>query len=515
MNLSIEKQTQIFYLSVVLVFIVNYLFGSSVFPLFDLDEGAYAEVSREMVVNGNYWQTMVNGIPFYDKPAFMYWVQALSVNIFGSSEFAYRFPSVVALGFWLFLLYRFAEKHLGLQVARYTVILAMTSAGVTVLFKSAIPDAFLNLFITATLFQVYDYLQDKQQKRLFYAWAFMALGVLTKGPIAMVIPFFTVFLFLLLKKRLAEILTMMFYWRGWVIFLLIALPWYIVQYVQFGDAFIAGFFGKHNVGRFMHAMEGHSGGVWFYVLALFLLALPFIAPLLKAFSKIKQVQSQQVLLFLWLWFAFVWLFFTLSATKLPHYLMYGMNPVWIILAYYLLQLKNRFWLLLPSLFLVALVLAFPALIDAMASNYNDSFVQQTYQGVSRNLPQGFYAVSLFSIVAMIIVFFIKAFSAPLKGVIFAFFCSLVITFAFLPLIGSFQQGVSKQAANYTREHNLDVVVWGLNKPSFNVYAQRISRLGEPGEGEWVLSKSDNLKKLKQVEIIINSRGIALARVIKK
>jgi 4-amino-4-deoxy-L-arabinose transferase-like glycosyltransferase len=507
-----NKNTFTFYGVVFLLIVINYLIGSTVFPLFDLDEGAYAEVSRQMVVSGDYLSTIVNGIPFYDKPALMYWVQSLSISLFGNSEFAYRFPSIIALVVWLVLIFQFVKNELDEKTAQYSVLIALSSAGVTVLFKAAIPDAFLNLFITATLFQAYLFVKDSNKKHIYYAYFFMALGVLTKGPIAIVIPFFTITIFLVYKQQYGYLWKMISCWKGWGIFLIIGLPWYVVQYIQFGDAFIEGFFGKHNVGRFMNAMEGHTGGIFFYVGALLMLSLPYTVLLITAFIKIKDVFKHDVILFFWIWFVFVFVFFTISATKLPHYLMYGLTPIWIVLAYYLVQAKSFFWGLVPAIATLMLLIIFPSVIEYISTGFDDLYVQQTYQNLSQDLPRNFYLIIVVSLLSIVVLSLMKRVTPDKKLIAAGVMCSFAITFSFLPMVGNFQQGAIKKAGLYAKKHNLNVVVWGLNMPSFNVYAQRTSEIRKPKVGEIVLTKTEKLKVFKQVNYLINHRGIALAEI---
>ena len=93
----------------------------------------------------------------------------------------------------------------------------------------------------------------------------MGLGFLTKGPVAVMIPAVVTLLFHLSKGDFRGWLRAAFSPTGIALFLIVALPWYIAQYLQQGDAFLQGFFLKHNLGRFEEAMESHSGSVFYYV----------------------------------------------------------------------------------------------------------------------------------------------------------------------------------------------------------------------------------------------------------
>lgn len=496
-----------------LLLVVVYLLGSAVFPLFDLDEGAYTEVSREMVANQNYLATTVNNETFFHKPALMYWVQALSINIFGQSEFGYRLPSVVALVLWLMSIFSFVKQYINEQSAQLAVLVALTSAGVTVLFKSAIPDAFLNLFISLAIFSSYHYLQTLEKKHLLMAYAAMALGMLTKGPVAIVIPFFALSVFLLIKKQPKSLLPAYFYLPGWLLFVAIAAPWYVIQYLKYGDAFIAGFFGEHNVGRFMVAMEGHSGGPLFYVGALLMLTLPFTSPLLKSFVSLIKNKLSDIQLLLWIWFGFVFIFFTIAATKLPHYLMYGLTPIWILISLQIKQIKYFSLALMPLLLLVVIIAAFPYLLDQLSHSFDDPYIHQTYQNIYTDLPDVYYWMLIASVVAFIVLLFYKGADNVHKLIASGVVSSLLLSFCFLPFVGNIQQGAVKQAGLMAKQQNLEVILWDLNMPSFNVYAQKVSEVRKPQVGEIVLTKKQNLKQFKNVEMLLQHRGIALAKIL--
>ena len=78
-------------------------------PLFDFDEGAFAEATREMLQKGDFFSTWLNGNPRFDKPILIYWLQAVSVTIFGFNEWAFRFPSALASIFWCFIVFQFSQ----------------------------------------------------------------------------------------------------------------------------------------------------------------------------------------------------------------------------------------------------------------------------------------------------------------------------------------------------------------------------------------------------------------------
>lgn len=109
MNLNAVTRMQwllLLLVSVASAFFVN-LWG---YFLFDLDEGAFSEATREMLASGNYAATYLDGEPRYDKPILSYWFQAISIQVFGLNEFAVRLPSAIAATLWVAVVIRFFKQ---------------------------------------------------------------------------------------------------------------------------------------------------------------------------------------------------------------------------------------------------------------------------------------------------------------------------------------------------------------------------------------------------------------------
>jgi 4-amino-4-deoxy-L-arabinose transferase-like glycosyltransferase len=125
-----------------------------------------------------------------------------------------------------------------------------------------------------------------------------------------------------------------FDWRGLVLFAVIALPWYVAMLARDGWAFVEGFFLKHNVSRFGATLQGHAGSLVYYFPVLIAWTVPYTALLVVALRRLRAVWRDDLQLYLLLWFAFVFVFFSLSGTKLPHYLLYGLTGLTVVMAAY-------------------------------------------------------------------------------------------------------------------------------------------------------------------------------------
>ncbi|MEK9767117.1 MAG: hypothetical protein VW274_11630, partial [Thalassolituus sp.] len=214
----------------------------------------------------------------------------------------------------------------------------------------------LNMILSTTMLCMYLYSQRPSKGLLVAVYTLMALGVLTKGPVAVVIPFLAGGLFYLTSGYRTEFLKAIFFIPGWILFLLIAAPWYILEYMAQGQAFIDGFFMKHNVNRFNNAMEGHDGGLLFYPLVLPFLMAPFGGLLIRILPSIKTTLKNGDTLnrFLWIWFLVVLTMFSLASTKLPHYILYGVTPLVILMARYRSWLQSRILAAVFPLFVFSL-----------------------------------------------------------------------------------------------------------------------------------------------------------------
>ena len=107
------------------------------YPLFDVDEGAFSEATRELLQSGDWLSTTLNGLPRYDKPILIYWLQALSVSALGLNEFALRLPSALAVLAWILAIARFAQPRLGTGIALLAAWIAATSLGVIAMGRAA------------------------------------------------------------------------------------------------------------------------------------------------------------------------------------------------------------------------------------------------------------------------------------------------------------------------------------------------------------------------------------------
>ena len=203
-------------------------------PLFDVDEGAFSQATLEMFQRGDYLSTYLNGRPRYDKPILVYWLQAAAVAALGVSEFALRLPSALCASLWALLTLLFARRYFGLQRGLLAAALLATSLGVYIIGRAATADALLNLLIAASMFGAWLHLDTGRRSWLYATFAAIGLGFLAKGPVAILVPLAVTFLFCLLRRDLATWARAVFDWRGFLLFVAIAAPWYAIIFPRAG-----------------------------------------------------------------------------------------------------------------------------------------------------------------------------------------------------------------------------------------------------------------------------------------
>ncbi len=304
--------------------------------LTDRDEGRNAEAGREMFDSGDRLTPTFNGELRVAKPVFLYWLMDQSYRLFGVNEFAARFPSAL-FGVGLILMhYLFLLHQRDRTVALFGSLMLLLNLEILGLGRMALTDSVLIFFTTASLYGFWLGLHGSGGVRRLI-WVFyigMALATLTKGPVGFAVPLIAAALYLSWTRRWRE------YWErgvpltGMLLFILLAAPWYAAMFLVHGDAYATGA-KAHTIGRFLSPMEGHHGTIFFYLPVLLLGFFPWSALLpvplyrtLKDWYLVRRARTQpdpnpgpfELDLFAALWVVGVFVFFTASSTRLPHYI---------------------------------------------------------------------------------------------------------------------------------------------------------------------------------------------------
>jgi 4-amino-4-deoxy-L-arabinose transferase-like glycosyltransferase len=312
--------------------------------LTDRDEGRNAEAGREMFVSGDLVTPTFNGELRVAKPVFVYWLMTLSYHVFGVNEFAARAPSALFGVALILMQYLFLSRLRDPTASLVGALMLLLNIEMLALGRMAITDSVLIFFTTLSLYGFWLGLHEPGTGR-HWIWGFyvgMALATLTKGPVGFLVPLLAAALYLTAARRWT-----MFWQRGFPIAgtamtLLLAGPWYAAMLLIHGDAYSSQA-KVHTVGRFLAPMEGHGVGFWFYIPVLLLGFFPWSLLLPAAFyrsylgwkerrrdlvravaisadSQDDSGSGEELEWFAALWIVGTFVFFTLSSTRLPHYI---------------------------------------------------------------------------------------------------------------------------------------------------------------------------------------------------
>ncbi|MEH2026042.1 ArnT family glycosyltransferase [Nostoc sp.] len=354
--------------------------------LIDETEPLFAEASRQMLVTGDWITPFFDGETRFDKPALIYWCQAIAYYIIGVNEWAVRLPSAIAAFFLVCLAFYTIQWYLAKQdelekVSRPTrrYLISFTAAALMALnpetiiwARTGVSDMLLTGCMASALLCFFLGYAGKEGSRgaelitnahyplspegappspmphaLFpnkWYLAFYVLiagAILTKGPVGIVLPGLIVAAFLLYVGKVREVLREMRLFVGILIILGLSVPWYALVISRNGWNYINSFFGYHNLERFTEVVNGHSAPWYFYFLVVLLGFAPYSVYLPASIVRLKFWQRshwrslerfQQFGLFAWFWFASVFGFFSIAVTKLPSYVLPLMPAAAILVA---------------------------------------------------------------------------------------------------------------------------------------------------------------------------------------
>lgn len=334
-----ESRSRAAYWALAALFLAVYV-GSMFSPgLLDDADATHAEAAREMVVTGDYVTLHVNGVRYLEKAPLPYWLVAFSYKIFGVSEFSTRVPMVLSVMLLGLLGVCWGRRAFGERTGIYAGLFIYTCAGVYLFTRVLIPEVLLSLLIAAALYFFLTTLEPGAAAWRWYAgYAMMALGVLTKGLIALVFPCGAAFFFLLVTGEWRR-------WRefrilsGFALFLAIAAPWHILAGLRNpGTAEHHGFFWFYFVNehyyRFLGKRIPHDYNklpallywtlhlVWLFPWSLYLPAAVKTVrdwqrrvPFDQTAAPMQTTFASRTRLLCWLWAGVVLIFFSISTNQ--------------------------------------------------------------------------------------------------------------------------------------------------------------------------------------------------------
>ena len=317
------------------VFTFFFLLGSR--ALNEPDEGRYSEIAREMIETGNWLVPHFWYLPHLDKPPMTYWLVAASMKLFGQNEWAVRLPLALAgiSGVWVAWLLGCSIG--GRRVGLWSALILQSSLLYFVMARMLTPDIFLTQFVAWAMYFFWrSWLALNSQFAIhnsqFFGWHLagwvaIALGFLTKGPVALVIPLIALAALVIYrwktfsqKKLLLGGLV-----GGLALFLVLAMPWFLAIFQRVPDAFHYMVFSQ-AAGHLLGTTIKNRHGNFFYFFGILVVGLlPWIWLLgwlwRRAYWRSLDVKSKDAWVLLNAWAVFTFALFSFSQAKLPAYIL--------------------------------------------------------------------------------------------------------------------------------------------------------------------------------------------------
>ena len=308
------------------------------------DEARYAEISREMIQSGDWIVPRLLGLDYFEKPVAGYWLNNLSQLVFGENNFAVRFASALCTGLTAWLIFWFTQQIFqSRQKALSATVIYLSFLIVYCIGNYSVLDAIVTLWISATVVAFYWSLRASERRQKLIGYGLMGvaagLGFLTKGFIALVVPFAVAMPYLTYRRCLSEL---RYLGIALVTLLVISLPWAIAVHIRAPD-FWHYFIWIEHIQRFIDAPVGQHNRPFFYYLPILLAgSLPWLGLMPAALKQNwTSLNVRPDIVFLLCWLLLPLLFFSLSKGKLPTYILPCFAPLAILLGNGLVELLSQ------------------------------------------------------------------------------------------------------------------------------------------------------------------------------
>ncbi|OJJ17226.1 hypothetical protein BKI52_31455 [marine bacterium AO1-C] len=313
--------------------------------LFDWDEINFAESAREMLVTQDFARVQIDFKPFWEKPPLFFWLQAASMEVFGVNEFAARFPNALIGIITLVLIFNIGSKIYNPQFGLWWTLVYAGSLLPHFYFKSGIIDPLFNLFIFLGVYQLYLMTLGKSNRqrniKAMLAGFFIGLGILTKGPVALLLSGLTLLVFWILSRkwktfRIVELLLF-----GFVAFI-ISSVWFLPETLNNGVWFITEFI-KYQLDLASSTSTGHEQPIFYHPVVLLLGCFPASVYFLGSFKRNTADTAEQRRFKTWMKTLFwvVLIVFSLITTKIMHYSSMCYFPLTFMAATYIFHIQEK------------------------------------------------------------------------------------------------------------------------------------------------------------------------------
>lgn len=333
------------------------------------DEGRYAMLSLGMLQSGDWVTPRLNGVLYFEKPPLQYWAGALSFMLFGVNDFAARlWPALTGFGAVIMVAFT-ANRLWGSQVGRLAAIVMGSTTWVIGNSHFLTLDMGLTFFLTVALCgfllaQRSDVTVSGRRYGMWVTWAAMAAATLSKGLVGLVIPGATLVIYSVWNRQWG-FWARMHWFSGFAIYLMCTVPWMVLVSLK-NPGFASFFFIHEHFDRFLTTGHRRLGPIWYFIPCLIVGLLPWttlIVPLLRKYSAYNVTKNFQLERLLLVWIVFVFVFFSVSSSKLPSYILPMFPALALLIAHYLSQIEDgralKIHLILPAMVWLFILASLP------------------------------------------------------------------------------------------------------------------------------------------------------------
>ena len=284
------------------------------FNLFDWDEINFAESSREMIVSNNFFQVMINFEPFHEKPPLYFWLQVISMKIFGVSSFSARLPNAVLCIIFPVILFNIGSRLKNKTFGWIWSLIFLGGLLPNLYFRTGIIDPYFNLFIFISIYFFFQSVSTSKVKNVFLSGLFSGLAILTKGPVGLLIVLLSCSIYSFSAREKIS-------WKKIFIFIftviIVSSPWYMIELINKGPWFLIEFI-KYQIELFSKPVAGHQQPVFYHFVVVLFGCVPFsLFALRNIFKDSKSDLRFEKMMRICFWTVLI--LFSIVSTKIVHY----------------------------------------------------------------------------------------------------------------------------------------------------------------------------------------------------
>ncbi len=500
--------------------IIIFILGLGTTGLVDETPPLFAAAARSMSESGDWLTPKVNGIFRFDKPPLIYWLMGFFYSLprneiwdsFGT--LSARLPSALASLFLMLMigdtLFCWPQKSDSQFLTPIVASLGFALSPLIIIWsRTAVSDALLTGTLGISLLLFWRRMASEKNDQCISAWVFLGFAILVKGPVAFVLALLTITSFLFCQENWKTLLSKINPKKGFLITILISIPWYILELLKEGKPFWDNFFGYHNFQRYTSVVNNHAEPFWFFLYIMILASLPF-TPFLyhgifKTFedfyksSKESCNVTETLYTYSFCWLTSVLIFFSLSATKLPSYWLPAIPAAALLTSNSFISLKKvnksylYFWVV-NILILFGFSIAFffsniwlSSINDPEMPNLASELISSGIIFKAKLFFSSFtlFAIILFSLKSRNILVYLQILLLIGQSYLMSPIRKLADTSRQLPL-----RNISKLILDI-REGRETLAMIGIRKPSLHYYSRQIV-FYEPNTAEGLINLSERL-----------------------